>query len=155
MHVESFEVDAPNVVYSDQFIESTYEYQTTKVEKRGNKAVVRPVTHTYKFRTERNVPKLGMMLVGLGGNNGSTITAGIIANKLGLKWNTKDGVRESNFFGSLTQASTVRIGNIDGEEVNAPFSALLPTVKPEDIVIGGWDISKMNLADAMGRAKVR
>jgi len=63
MHVESFEVDAPNVVYSDQFIESTYEYQTTKVEKRGNKAVVRPVTHTYKFRTERNVPKLGMMLV--------------------------------------------------------------------------------------------
>jgi len=93
--------------------------------------------------------------VGLGGNNGSTITAGIIANKLGLKWNTKDGVRESNFFGSLTQASTVRIGNIDGEEVNAPFSALLPTVKPEDIVIGGWDISKMNLADAMGRAKVR
>ena len=27
------------------------------------------------------VPKLGVMLVGLGGNNGSTFTAGLIANK--------------------------------------------------------------------------
>lgn len=27
-------------------------------------------------------------------------------------------------------------------------------VNPEDIVWGGWDISDMNLADAMGRAKV-
>lgn len=27
-------------------------------------------------------------------------------------------------------------------------------VNPDDIVFGGWDISNMNLADAMGRAKV-
>ena len=27
-------------------------------------------------------------------------------------------------------------------------------MKPEDIVFGGWDISSMNLADAMSRAKV-
>ena len=31
--------------------------------------------------TERKVPKLGVMLVGLGGNNGSTFVAGILANK--------------------------------------------------------------------------
>jgi len=35
------------------------------------------------------VPKLGLMLVGWGGNNGSTITAGILANKYNISWNTK------------------------------------------------------------------
>lgn len=27
-------------------------------------------------------------------------------------------------------------------------------MNPDDVVFGGWDISDMNLADAMGRAKV-
>jgi myo-inositol-1-phosphate synthase len=31
------------------------------------------------------------MLVGLGGNNGSTLVAGIIANKKKLSWDTKNG----------------------------------------------------------------
>ena len=31
---------------------------------------------------------------------------------------------------------------------------VVPLVNPVDIVIGGWDISKMNLADAMKRAEV-
>lgn len=31
--------------------------------------------------TSKKVPKLGVMLVGLGGNNGSTFTAGILANR--------------------------------------------------------------------------
>merc|ERR1719261_1994260 len=35
-----------------------------------------------------------------------------------------------------------------------PFSSVLPMVNPNDIVIGGWDISKKNLADAMERSKV-
>ena len=35
-----------------------------------------------------------------------------------------------------------------------PFSSLLPMADPNDLVIGGWDISKTNLADAMKRAKV-
>ena len=67
---------------------------------------------------------------------------------------TKDGLKKPNFYGSLTQAATVRIGNYEGEEVHAPFKALLPMVEPTDIVLGGWDISNMNLADAMERAKV-
>jgi len=35
----------------------------------------------YKIETESIVPKIGVMLVGLGGNNGSTFCAGILANK--------------------------------------------------------------------------
>jgi myo-inositol-1-phosphate synthase len=46
------------------------------------------------------------------------------------------------------------VGSFQGEEIYAPFKSLLPMVNPEDIVWGGWDISDMNLADAMGRARV-
>ena len=36
-----------------------------------------------------NVIRLGMMLVGLGGNNGTTVMGGLIANKMNMSWNTK------------------------------------------------------------------
>ena len=68
---------------------------------------------------------------------------------------TKDGLRKPNYWGSITQAATCRVGNYKGEEVHAPFSSLLPMVHPNDLVLGGWDISNLNLADAMERAKVR
>jgi myo-inositol-1-phosphate synthase len=42
---------------------------------------VRNVTKDHTITTERNIPRLGVMLVGLGGNNGSTFVAGILANK--------------------------------------------------------------------------
>lgn len=61
--------------------------QTTLVE--GN--TVTPVAQTLHFKTQTKVPRVGVMLVGLGGNNGTTVAAGILANKHGLKWNTKVG----------------------------------------------------------------
>ena len=94
-------------------------------------------------------------MVGWGGNNGSTLTAGILANKLNLSWRTKNGVQKANYYGSLTQASTIRLGmKLDGTESYIPFSNILPMVNPNDMVIGGWDISKLNLAQAMERAEV-
>ena len=48
------------------------------------------------------VPKLGVMLVGWGGNNGTTITGGILANKHNLKWFNNKGEQTPNFFGSIT-----------------------------------------------------
>lgn len=47
------------------------------------------------FRTERRVPRLGVMLVGWGGNNGTTVTAAVLANSLGLTWRTKTGLQVS------------------------------------------------------------
>jgi len=128
-----------------------YNYCSTKVD--GN--VVYPMEQNFLFKTDRNVPKTGLMLIGWGGNNGTTATAGIIANKNNMTWQTKEGPVKANYFGSLVQSSTVRIGlNEAGESVNTPFCNLLPMVHPNDLVIGGWDISSMNLADAMERAKV-
>jgi myo-inositol-1-phosphate synthase len=42
------------------------------------------------------------MLVGWGGNNGSTITAGILANRKNIEWETKDGKKSANYYGSFT-----------------------------------------------------
>lgn len=54
---------------------------------------VTPSTTQFTFHTERAVPKLGVMLVGWGGNNGTTVTAAVIANKMGMHWRTKTGMK--------------------------------------------------------------
>lgn len=54
------------------------------------------------------VPKLGLMLVGLGGNNGTTVTAAILANKHKLSWNTKEGVKTANYLGKYSSHSTLQ-----------------------------------------------
>ncbi|KAK9824187.1 hypothetical protein WJX72_008407 [[Myrmecia] bisecta] len=155
MLITDFRVDSPNVQYNEDSIVSSYQYLSSGVERSadGNWSV-RPTATQYEFRTSTAVPKLGVMLVGWGGNNGSTLTAGILANKHGITWMTKDGLRKPNYWGSLTQAATVRVGNYQGEEIHTPFSSLLPMVHPNDVVLGGWDISGLNLAEAMERAKV-
>ncbi|GLJ30455.1 hypothetical protein SUGI_0602790 [Cryptomeria japonica] len=66
---------------------------------------------------------------GLRRNNGSTLTAGIIANREGISWLMKDKVQQTNYFVSLTQASTCRIDFFNGEEIYTPFKNLLPMVK--------------------------
>lgn len=146
-----FTVRSPHVQYSPEEITALYHYQSTSVI--GHEII--PVEENLLFKTQRKVPKLGLMLVGWGGNNGTTVTAGVLANKHKISWYTKDGLRQPDYFGSLTQASTIKIGlDVVGEPVFIPFSDLLPMVHPNDIVLGGWDISSLNLADAMVRAKV-
>ena len=77
------------------YIESVYSYQTTSVEKTPTGVQVKPVTHEMMFRTKASAPRLGVMLVGWGGNNGSTVTATILANKMNLSWKTKHGNKVS------------------------------------------------------------
>ncbi|XP_056846195.1 probable inositol 3-phosphate synthase isozyme 3 isoform X2 [Raphanus sativus] len=85
MFIESFKVESPNVKYTENEIHSLYDYQTPElVHESKNGAyqwTVKPKTVKYEFKTDTHVPKLGVMLVGWGGNNGSTLTAGVIANR--------------------------------------------------------------------------
>lgn len=95
------------------------------------------------------------MLVGWGGNNGTTVTAAILANKRKMQWETKNGLKKANFFGSLLQAATLNLGtDASGKEVYIPFKDVLPLVDPCDLYLDGWDISGMDLASAMKRAAV-
>jgi myo-inositol-1-phosphate synthase len=74
------------------------------------------------------------MLVGWGGNNGSTLTAALEANRRQLVWRTKTGEQKANWFGSITQASTVLLGSDDeGRDVCIPMKDVVPMVDPNDI----------------------
>ena len=71
-------------------------------------------------------------------------TAGILANQQKLKWNTKEGEKSANYFGSITQASTCQLGTTaTGGAVHVPLKNLMPMVSPNDLVVGGWDISSV------------
>lgn len=48
----------------------------------------------------------------------------------GISWATKEKVHKANYFGSLTQSSTIRVGSYNGEEIYAPFKSLVPMVTP-------------------------
>jgi myo-inositol-1-phosphate synthase len=117
--------------------------------------IVTPKKIPFEFRTSTRIPKLGLMLVGWGGNNGSTVTAAIVANREGITWRTRYGVQRPDYFGSITRASTIRMGfTSDGTDVNVPLHWVVPMVHPNDIVVGGWDISRLDLSASMERAKV-
>eukprot|EP00961_Rhodomonas_salina_P264583 3576187-Rhodomonas_salina.1 len=156
VHFEgAFEVKSDKVQYTDDAITAQYDYQTTVVKTEGGKTTLCPKTDSFTFKTERKVPRTGVMFVGWAGNNGSTVTACIMANKKKMTWQTKEREVKSNYFGSITQASTVRIGsNESGDSVHMPLKCMLPMVDPNDLEITGWDICDTPLGDAMKRAAV-
>ncbi|KAG9151759.1 hypothetical protein Leryth_002047 [Lithospermum erythrorhizon] len=85
MFIENFKVESPNVKYNENEIHSVYNYETTELVHENRDGtyqwIVKPKTIKYEFMTHTHVPKLGVMLVGWGGNNGSTLTGGVIANR--------------------------------------------------------------------------
>jgi myo-inositol-1-phosphate synthase len=155
--VPTYKVISPNVRYTDTHILADYTYHNATVSKNeidGTLEVI-PTETKYKFKTGINIPKVGLMMVGWGGNNGSTLTASIIANREKMSWHTKEGLKSANYFGSVVQASTLKLGvDAKGNDVFIPFNNVLPMVHPNDFILGGWDISSFNLAQAMERAQV-
>ncbi|CAG2164762.1 unnamed protein product [Oppiella nova] len=150
-------IQSPDVRYYDDMIESDYEYSSVKCKRdeRTGTIKVYPMKTVVTFRTERKVPKTGVMLVGWGGNNGSTVTGAILANTHAMHWTTKEGTVRANYFGSITQSSTVLLGtDPSGKDVYIPMKDMIPMVNPNDLVVDGWDISGVSIAEAMKRAKV-
>lgn len=152
----SVKVNTDKVTAESDAIISKYVYDNATVKKLpGGKYDVTPSSTEYEFKLDTAVKKTGIMLVGLGGNNGTTFTAAVLANRDNVSFQTKSGVVEPNYFGSVTQSSTIFLGlDENGKDVYAPFNELAPMVHPNDFVVGGWDISNLNLADAMERAQV-
>ncbi|KAJ2807678.1 Myo-inositol-1-phosphate synthase [Coemansia guatemalensis] len=153
----AFKVDSPNVRYGADGIESDYLYDTTVVSRdaESGQLKAKPTKVHYQFKTKTNVGRVGLMMVGWGGNNGTTVTASILANRKGISWETRKGTQQPNYFGSLMMASTVKLGVDETlKDVYVPFNQVVPMVHPNDVVIGGWDISGLSIGDAMRRAQV-
>ena len=150
----SFAIDNNNLIKNKNTMTAFYEYHKNEVQFENNTMHIKPVKKTLEIQTDLQVPKLGVMLVGLGGNNGTTLAGGIIANREKLTWFDKKGEQISNYYGSLIQSATCRMGNMGNKEIHVPFKDLLPCVNPNEIIVHGWDISNLNLGDAMERAEV-
>lgn len=147
-------VNDPNRVrYESEHIISTFTYQDIKVQNDMSSYIITPIEKQFELKTCAKVPKLGLMMVGLGGNNGTTLTAALLAHKKNISWRTRSGIQTPNYYGSLLMSGTISLGS-STTPLNVPFYNILPMVNPIDIVIGGWDISSLNLAQAMERAAV-
>jgi len=151
-------VDSPDVTYGDEYITAKYEYRSTTaaVDAATGRVTATPRATTYHLRTRAAVRRTGLLQVGWGGNNGSTLTAAIVASRQGLTWASRaQAVHTPNYKGSLTQAATVRVGlDAAGAAVTVPLRDVLPMGTPEGLALGGWDISSASLADAADRAAV-
>ena len=156
---------APQTVIKSPFVvEDSSDARITRhvqskplIIKRDNKLEieVKPV-ESFLLKTDLRKPKkLGLMMVGWGGNNGSTLTASLLAHRNELSWESRRGIHQPNFFGSVIMASCAHVGATpQGEDVHVPLFQLAPFVDPNDIVVSGWDINNMNLYDAMNRSQV-
>lgn len=153
----SIKVANDKVHYTESELTTKYTYVNSIVSENPSTRTleVKPVQEDYEFKVDLKLPKVGVMLVGFGGNNGTTFLASILANREKLKFNTKEGSKEANYYGSVTQASTLKLGiRPDGSDYYVPFNSLLPFVSPNDFEVTGWDINSANMGDAMTRAKV-
>ncbi|EJD55291.1 Myo-inositol-1-phosphate synthase [Auricularia subglabra TFB-10046 SS5] len=153
----AIDVQSDRTVYTPEHITAKFDYRAADVVRTPEgKFQVTPTVKPYEFRTARKVQKTGLMMVGLGGNNGSTLCATILANRHNISWQTKSGTQNPNYIGSLLRASTIRLGSdpTTGKDVYVPVSDMLPMVHPNDLVLGGWDISGAPLDEAMRRAEV-
>ncbi|KHJ78803.1 inositol-3-phosphate synthase, partial [Oesophagostomum dentatum] len=147
-------VDSPHVRCDGNEIETTFQYRKNHFSHTPEGLKVSPKLHEYLFKTQLKPKKTGVLLVGIGGNNGSTSVGAVFANKKHMTWRTKEGLHTANYFGSITQASTVHLGWDGEQQVHVPFNEIIPILSPNDLVIDGWDINNKNLYEAMIRAKV-
>jgi len=149
-------VQSENTLYSDEHITAKFFNRGSEVTVADGHFNIKPTIQEFEFQTQRSVSKTGLMMIGIGGNNGSTLCATILANRHNIVWRTKEGIQQPNYIGSVLRASTVRIGTEpgSGKEVHVPVSDVLPMVHPNDLVLGGWDISGVSMDKAMQRSKV-
>lgn len=68
---------------------SDYEYRRNRIVSSGETVVVVPERHQYRFQTRLRPQKTGLLLVGLGGNNGTTVVGSTIANREKMTWRTR------------------------------------------------------------------
>ncbi len=100
-----------------------------------------------KPKEEATAPAtFGMLIVGLGGNNGVTMLAGLRANQLGLEWEAPTGKVQANYLGCITQLP-MKGGKGGYNESYALADA-------NRGAIGGWDIRPTPLGDALYESHV-
>ena len=135
-------------------MENNYYYKYLEFQNDGN-FILKENNIKIKVENYNKDKKLGIMIVGLGGNNGSTFAASLLAYNKGLTWENKNGEHSVKWLGSISQYGSVNLGyNKDGKVMSKLMKSMVPLRNPEDIVISGWDICGDDLYKACKKNKV-
>ena len=105
----------------------------------------KPTLLTDASHTPKTHGSLGLLIVGLGGANGTTTLAGILANRHSLVWHGPQGQPMSaNYNGCITQLKQrgVHGGVGYADKIRGLADASMAAV-------GGWDIRPTKLGDAL------
>lgn len=94
--------------------------------------------------------KLGVMLVGLCGNNGSTLAATLLALQHDLTWIDEKGEHEIDLLGSLYGYGSITSPKGQPHLIRD----LVPLISPCNIVFTGWDIKSKDLYSSCVENKV-
>jgi myo-inositol-1-phosphate synthase len=99
---------------------------------------------------EEKSSSIGILVIGLGGYNGTTLLAGVVANRRGIDWHGPQGQPKSpNYLGCITQLKS------KGKYGGVGFSDVLPGLASvNDAAIGGWDIRSTCLGDALLKQQI-
>ncbi|GAW81439.1 inositol-3-phosphate synthase [Plasmodium gonderi] len=156
----------------ENFVYATYEHIEMEVEKDTNKSSsncagsnggcissmsCKKVKTNYEIMVEKiKEKKLGVLLIGIGGNNATTMLGGICANAKKLTYLNKYEMKKANYLGSVFLSSNMRLGYDlkNKEHTYCPIHKLIEVYNPENITFGGWDINNLNLKDCLIRNKV-
>lgn len=94
--------------------------------------------------------KIGILIVGIGGNNGVTLLAGMLANNANLSWETAAAGRVSapNWNGCITQLEPRGIHGGVG------FKGRYPLADVTAAAVGGWDIRPTPLGEALYTSRI-
>lgn len=102
-----------------------------------------------------HVPKthgsLGILVIGIGGANGTTMLSGILANRNNVTWYGPrgEGPMEPNYNGCITQL------NQKGTHGGVGYKDKVPGLADVTMAaVGGWDIRPTKLGDALFRDQV-
>lgn len=91
--------------------------------------------------------RVGFLLVGISGNNGTTFCASWLANRRGMVWYDEFGdLKQSNWYGSVLMSGTTFLG---GKYV--PFRDICPKILDpicDEIILSGWDIQAKTLYES-------
>lgn len=88
----------------------------------------------------------GILIVGIGGGNGVTALAGIIANKAKIVWEGPTGRMSPNYLGCITQ--------LPSKGGSGGYREKYPLADANDAAIGGWDIRSTPLGAALYNARI-
>ncbi|KAL7562208.1 hypothetical protein ACA910_013463 [Epithemia clementina (nom. ined.)] len=98
----------------------------------------------------KTLGSFGVMIIGLGGANGTTLLCGVLANRLGISWyGPKGEPMKANYFGCITQLDQKGVHGGVGyrDKVKGLADASMAA-------IGGWDIRPTKPGDALFQQQI-